>query len=243
MKRYRSILLLMLTLLFANLARAQCRDDEVLVGEDRDNYYCKKVSFQRGADSTGLIRSERETVQSILRHLPNGTPKKWVLENVNFDRGSRGSTDFAAGVRPGTVRLYDPFFAARAGAQYQENILIFEIGKAVWFGKVNPGPREQSTRRQERFSNIVQKHAAVVGALGYASLRGEDLSALTDTDARGDLQSQFALAFRVVLLGLDLPAGNPDSTFYSDAQWQTIRRSWPAARKELEHYVEETFTN
>lgn len=227
----------------AGVAHAQCHDDEVLVGEDRDNYYCKKVTLKRGFDTHDRSGSEKETLKRALRDIGNGPPEKWILENVSFDRVSRGPNDVSAGVRPGTVTLYDPFFAEAASAEYQENVLIFELGKAVWFGRINSGPREEPTRMQQEFSGLVQKHAAVVAALKYASLRGEDLSALTDTDAGGDLQSQFAAAFRVVLLGLDLPTGNPNPSSFSDAEWQNIRRKWPQARKELKRYVEDTFAD
>lgn len=239
LSRRLAILLAVCVRLSANGDDAShCHADEVYLGQDAEAYYCKRVSFSPG----WAAGSEKETVQGILRSIRNVPARQWIVTSVKFERASgpsrlpRGLSDVAAGVRPGVVVLSDPFFAADAA--YQQNILIFELGKAIWFGKVNSGPREEPTVRQQQFESLFQRHGAAIGALRFAS-NGQNLDFLTDTNARGDLQSLFALSFRALVLELNLPAANPDPTSYSSSDWQAIRREWSGSRAEVARYLQE----
>lgn len=184
-------------------------------------------------------RVERAAVERALAALIKEPEKTWILENVEFRRASRGPVDVAAGVNAGVVTLYDPFFAQRTSpegrAAYQKDILTFELGKAVWFGQVNPGAPEASTEARRRFEQIERRHQGVFDVLRYGTSGTSDLRELGDND----LQSRFAYAFRMVMLSLDLPVATPDPGLYPPARWQRLRAEWASAREEFLRYLTE----
>ncbi len=176
-------------------------------------------------------QQQRTAVERLVSKIPDGTFTSWVRKRILFDRISRGQMDFRAGILPGRLHVYDPFWADDFSDSGRMNILTFELAKGLWFDKINPAPREARPAAVVEFERLVTRHQRTIQAMRFASLRKEDLAYLTDND----LQSQFAYACRVELLGLDPPDAPPPG--YSETEWAGIRRDWPLARLETGRYL------
>lgn len=214
----------------------QCLRDEETLSGDKGRAVPKtstpvSLRFTEAWNENEALQRQRGALERLVNGIPNETFKSWVRRNIVFDRVSRGSTDFKAGISPGLLRIYDPFWDRAFNDSGRINVLTFELGKALWFDRINPGPREARPPRMLEFERIIDRHKRTIEAMKFAAFRGEDLANLTDLD----LQSQFAYACRVEVLDLAPPATTPLG--YSQEAWASIRRDWQLARQEMGRYL------
>ena len=176
------------------------------------------------------FQSDRQALlKSLVNSIPDRSFRTWVPANVVFERGAVGENPWRAGVRPGRLTIYDSFWQLKRPAQ--ESLLAFELAKALWFDRVNPGPREARPPREVEFEAIYRRHQDTLEAMRFAAWHNEDLSELTDRDT----QSWFAYACRAAMF--DLPAPSQPPRAYSPAEWEAIRRDWQPAKLELRRYM------
>jgi hypothetical protein len=156
-----------------------------------------------------------------------------VIANVVFAYQPSSGLSWRAGVRPGRLTIYDSFWQLQRPAQ--ESILAFELAKALWFERINPGPRETRTGREIEFEGVYRRHQQAIEAMRFAAWRGADLGDLTDRD----MQSWFSYAHRTVVFNLEPPVSRPGA--YSAEEWSRVRRDWNAARLEVRAFADSLF--
>lgn len=176
---------------------------------------------------------KQAVIQSLVDAIPDRVFKAWVIGNVVFAYEPSGGLSWRAGVRPGRLTIYDSFWRLQRPAQ--ESILAFELAKALWFERINPGPREARTAREVEFEGIYRRHRRAIEAMRLATWRGAHLGDLTDRD----MQSWFSYAHRTAIFNLDPPPSRPAS--YSAEEWTLVRRDWNAARQVVREYASSLF--
>ena len=152
-------------------------------------------------DASDTLKQQRRSIDRLVDNIPDHAFKAWVKRNVIFDRVSRPQTP-RLGVVPGRIIVYDSFWDRDQIPAAQINLLIFELGKALWFDKINSGPREARTPNEMEFNALFRQHERDIEATKFASGRGENLGHLSDRDP----QSWFAYACRAVVFNLDPPS-------------------------------------
>lgn len=167
-------------------------------------------------------------MQSLVDEIPDRTFRAWVTTNVIFAYEPSSAISWRAGVRPGRLTIYDPFWQLQRPAQ--ESILVFELAKALWFARINPGPREARTAREIEFEGIYRRHQKAIEAMRLAAWRGAHLDDLTDRD----MQSWFSYAYRTAIFNLEPPVRRPDR--YSAEEWNQVRLDWNVARQKVSEY-------
>jgi hypothetical protein len=174
------------------------------------------------------FRLERGPLERLVERIPDQAFKRWIRRSVTFDRVSRPRSP-RAGVRPGMLIIYDSFWEQTAAGQM--NVLTFELAKALWFERINPGPRESRPAREIEFEALFRAHQRTIEAMKFASWGGENLGHLSDQD----LQSWFAYACRVAVFDLAPPVPAPGA--YSREQWRQIERDWRTTRAAVREFV------
>lgn len=177
--------------------------------------------------------ARQAVVQGLVDAIPDRVFKAWVTANVVFAYESSSGLSWRAGVRPGRLTLYDSFWQLQRPAQ--ESILSFELAKALWFERINPGPRETRTPRELEFEAVYRRHQQAIEAMRLATWRGAHLGDLTDRD----MQSWFSYAHRTVIFKLEPPATRPAA--YSPEEWTVVRQDWNAARQKVREYTNSLF--
>jgi hypothetical protein len=174
------------------------------------------VRFTAAWSGNRALEEQRRALADLLDRIPDQRFRLWAKRSVSFDRVSQGQSP-RAGVRPGMLIIYDTFWEQSPASQM--NTLVFELGKALWFERVNPGPREARPPREIEFENLYREHQPAIEEMKFAAWRGENLGKLGDQD----LQSWFAYACRVVVMNLNPPAPAPNG--------------WSDARASLEQFI------
>jgi len=187
------------------------------------------LRFSAAWNATAAFQKQRLVVEQLVNAIPDEVFKAWVSRHVVFDRVSRGPTDWRAGIRPGVLVLYDPFGDLNPNAQV--SVLTFELGKALWFARINPGAREERPPLVLEFEALFRRHQSSIQAMQFASWHGENLGDLTDRD----LQSSFAYACRAALFNLEPPSPAPAG--YSPEDWKRIVRDWRGAQADVKRYL------
>lgn len=196
----------------ASVVFAQCGPNEVLVGEDKDNYYCAEkdeiAKPDKPADphvpevanwSGTWEGQEKAAVRSALGGLKDGAVRDWIAAQVRFelrhDPGQQGMVSPWAG--NGTLVFNNYFFSKGVTKARRENLIAFEAGKALWLNKV-AGNRAL----QDWFSQYSSDHVSIIRRLAHAKHGGEDLSFIYDDPQ--ETASAFGYVFRAQALGLQL---------------------------------------
>jgi len=191
---------------------AQCGPNEVLVGEDKDNYYCADKDEIAKPDkpaephapevanwSGKWENKEKEFVRSALSRVKDSKIRDWIAANVRFelrdDPGQQGMVSPWAG--NGTLVFNNYFFSKDITNAGRENLIAFEAGKALWINKVEGNPT-----LQDWFSQYSDDHQSTIRRLASAKHQGEDLSFIYDDPQ--ETSSAFGYVFRAQALGLQL---------------------------------------
>jgi hypothetical protein len=174
-------------------------------------------------------KDKQALIENLLAANPDRQFKAWAAANVAFEYRRTSGISWRAGARPGHITIYDVFWQSQRPEQ--ESILAFELAKVLWFERINPGPREARTAREIEFEQIYRRYQKPISAMRFAAWRGADLGDLTDQDT----QSWFSYAARVAMFNLPAPARAPRP--YSDADWNTVRKEWDAARAKVREYL------
>lgn len=182
---------------------------------------CMPVSYAKNWD-----REQQRIIEGDLTSIPDESFKRWVNGNVVFERISRGMLDSPVTASPGVIRVYDPYVTLKDARR--KDLLVFELGKVLWFERINPGPREAQTKRTREFEALYQRHERTIYAMQLSL-------GLVDNDP----QSQFAYACRVEVLNQEPPEKPPGN--YSNKEWADIQSDWVQTRNEVRGFLGELF--
>jgi hypothetical protein len=172
-------------------------------------------SSLRWAGAETWKRGEKDVIERLVNgfpdeavydtgNLPVGRAlKRWIHAHVEFERVSLAGGS-VLGVVPGRVKVPDVFFSLRADDQNaaQSNVLLFELGKVLWWQINGDDAHVAQTQTAGDFQKLVDQHSAAMDAMNLA---GRNLERLGDYG--GDMQSRFAYAVRVGVLNLGPPNG------------------------------------
>jgi hypothetical protein len=204
---------------------AACPEGSIQVGEPTVRVESGKRITERQCLATRYAGSWEPALQRDLERALRGIPdewfRRWASSSVVFTRGMRGMLDSPLAAAPGVINIYDPFAALDTVAR--RDLLAFELGKVLWFARINPGPREAQTQRRREFEALYRRHARTIEAMRFGGLVDDDV------------ESKFAYACRVLVLNLQ-PAQQPPPG-YSAEQWADVRGDWERTRSEMRGYV------
>lgn len=191
---------------------AQCGPNEVLVGEDEDNYYCEdkdkipkpnKPPESNSPDvanwSGNWDKKEKELVRSALSRLKDKKIRDWIAANVRFElRDDPGQQDMISPWAGNATLIFNNYFFSRGSTNARrENLIAFEAGKAFWLNKV-VGNRTFNAW----FSKYSADHLSLIRRLVNAKHQQEDMSFIYDDPQESS--SAFGYVFRAQALGLQL---------------------------------------
>jgi hypothetical protein len=154
------------------------------IGDDEEKIYCRwllKWSGEWGDAEKTLVEHLVASIPSSQANLALGQIfKQWVSSNVVFDRALNSSKFPDLGVVPGRLRVNDTFFASRKTENEQTNLLVFELGKLLWFHLNGNDVHVAQTRGGQEFQMMANKYPAASSEMKFAPLRGTDLGHLVE---------------------------------------------------------------
>jgi hypothetical protein len=216
---------------------AQCGPNEVLIGEDEDNYYCEDKDKVEQPNNPAQSNSsnvanwsgnwdtkEKGLAHSALRGLKDERLKNWISVNVQFNRFKDNNfsplTAFDS-----TLRFKDDFFSGVTTDPRRENLIAFEAGKVFWIG-MKDRPVEGFRSLEAWFIHSVSGSSAIFD-MKEAKHRNDGFSSLGDIDTA----SQFAYIFRAQALRLSKPKG------------QKAQQEWNRVIREFQTHIDRFMPN
>lgn len=174
--------------------------------------------FSKSWDESAALKTQREALETLLERIPDKRFRDWAKRSVLFERASQGDSP-TIGVQPGKLTIYDTFWKLKDADQM--NTLLFELGKVLWFERINPGPPEARPPKQIEFETLYWQHQATIEAMKSARFQGKNLASLGDSD----MQSWFAYACRAMALDLGPPP--------------IAAKDWAATRASTDRFISE----
>jgi hypothetical protein len=206
---------------------AQCKPNEVLVGEDDDNYYCedkdeiKKPNKPAESNSPDVAnwsgnwdKKEKELVHSALRGLRDERLRNWISANVQFNR-FKDNNFSPLTANDSVLRFKDDFFSRVTTDPTRENLIAFEAGKVFWIS-MKDKPVKGGKSLEAWFVHSASGSSAIYD-MREAKHRNEGFSGLGDIDTA----SQFAYIFRAQALQLNKPKGQK-----AQQEWDRVIREF-----------------
>jgi hypothetical protein len=185
--------------------------------------------------SAGWSADDKGAVQDVINGIPNASNnpeltqgfKEWANTQVQFTRGTAGSTAPWLGVTPDRLNVEDSFLDSDNDPTAQSNVLTFELGKALWF-RVNGSDAEVGqTQAGREFQKMLDQYPDVMRQMKFAPPVTDDEGDLPKLGDFGDIQSQFGYAVRVAVGNLGPP---PNAS-------PQVKRDWSRVVQAMQQYV------